>query len=144
MARRSSKVQNESIAEVEDDDEVADEDGEEAAPGKRMSKAGAARATLAEGIDVPRKASAYIKQKYGIDISPQQFSAEKCRLKTRGVDPAHSLKHDLTASKVAIFPSKAQRSSGGEINLLEALETMKPLIEQLGAEKVKRMVDLLG
>ena len=144
MARRSSKVQNESIAQVEEDEEVADEEVEEVAPRKTISKAGAARATLAEGIDVPRKASAYIKQKYGIDITPQQFSAEKCRLKTRGVDPAQSLKSDFTSHKVDIFHSKAQRSLGGEINLLEALETMKPLIEQLGAEKVKRMVDLLG
>ena len=32
----------------------------------------------------------------------------------------------------------------GGIDLLDAMEAMKPLIASLGAEKVKRIVDLLG
>jgi hypothetical protein len=32
----------------------------------------------------------------------------------------------------------------GDVDLIEALEAMKPLVASLGAEKVKRLVDLLG
>ena len=115
------------------DEELASEIREQT-----MSKAGAARAALANGIMVPKQASAYIKRKYDIDISPQQFSAEKSRLKLR------------SGGEIPFTNSDSSRSHGegfsglnGQTDLLHALELIKPLIDQLGAEKVKRMVDLL-
>ena len=37
-----------------------------------------------------------------------------------------------------------QRGTGAEPDLLDAMEAMKPLVASLGADKVKRIVDLLG
>ncbi len=145
MGRKSLKSQD---VDIEDPEQESPEDSEPAEGETRiktMSKAGAARAALADGVVVPKEASIYIKRKFGIDISPQQFSAEKSRLKLRagGVGP-HS-NQDLPGKGFDGYlapPSK--RSSPGEADLLMALEAMKPLIAQLGTEKVKRMVDLLG
>ena len=141
MARKSGKAP---VAEVKDvmEEEVQDQDveGDPAddgpeTEGKPRSKAGAARATLAEGITVPKQASAHIKKKYGIDISPQQFSAEKSRLKHRG---------GLPGPGEGFFAAPSRQDAPGDANLLEAMEVIKPLIAQLGPDKVKRMVDLLG
>ena len=107
-----------------------------------MSKAGAARAALASGIMLPREASAYIKQKYGIDISPQQFSAEKSRLKLRSVGSVPFSSSSSSGYAGEGFANSNQ-SFPGDADVLQALEIMKPLIHQLGAEKVKRIVDLL-
>ena len=110
---------------------------------KSISKAGAAREALAEGYTVPREAIIHIKKKHGIDMSPQQFSAEKCRLKARSGDPDFHFLRDQGASPELM--NKAPRNGAfGEPDLLESLEVMKPLIDRLGADKVKRMVDLLG
>ena len=107
-----------------------------------MTKAGAARAALANGIMVPRQASAYIKQKYDIDISPQQFSAEKSRLKLRSGGSIPASGSNSSGYSGENFSGQFSTFSG-EADLLQALEIMKPLIHQLGADKVKRMVDLL-
>ena len=40
-------------------------------------------------------------------------------------------------------PQPKPRAAGGETDLLTAMEAMKPLVASLGADKVKRIVDLL-
>ncbi|MEO6808557.1 MAG: hypothetical protein ABI353_05535, partial [Isosphaeraceae bacterium] len=40
--------------------------------------------------------------------------------------------------------ASSPKSAKGEANLLAAMEAMKPLVSNLGAERVKRIVDLLG
>ena len=146
MARKANRnVESETrTAELteENSDHELDESIASEVQHQTMSKAGAARAALANGIMVPRQASAYIKQKYDIDISPQQFSAEKSRLKLRsgGTIPA-SGSNSTSYSRESFSGQLA--GVHGEADLLQALEIMKPLIHELGADKVKRMVDLL-
>lgn len=141
MARKSGKAPITEVEEVMDEEvEEQDAEGDSAdggpeAEGRPRSKAGAARATLAEGITVPKVASAHIKKKYGIDISPQQFSAEKSRLKHRGGLPG------LGEGFLAAPP---RHNAQDDSDILEAMAVIKPLITQLGADKVKQMVDLLG
>ena len=144
MARKSNQPQHDEIDDLVGDDGEADSESTTgAATGKRMTKAGAARAALAAGVEVPKQASVYIKQRFGVDISPQQFSAEKCRLKQRATDPVSSPYGDLSHYSLSATGSSRHRSFG-KTDVLEALEVIKPLIDQLGADKVKRMVDLLG
>ena len=97
----------------------------------------------------------YIKDKFGIDINPQYFSGIKSRTKAAGgetkkADPAPKGKPGRKPKAVAPVAAKAPATakatpaSNGELDLLESLETLKPLIASMGAEKVKRLVDLLG
>ena len=147
MARKVNKPVEVELEEQEDVEAATEDDSPEASVTRdwrgSMSKAGAARAALAEGYYVPKQASAYIKEKWGIDISPQQFSAEKSRIKLRAGGAS-------SFGPGGILPNFAALAGGprggipGEADLLQALELMKPLVEQLGADKVKRMVDLLG
>jgi hypothetical protein len=40
--------------------------------------------------------------------------------------------------------SAAPHSSNGEMDVVSALEALKPLVKELGADKIKRLVDVLG
>ena len=121
-------------------EDVARELVEQGEPQKAVSKANAARAALAEGIEAPQKAVAFIKKRFGIEMNPQHFSAFKSqvRKKEAASKPAAERADSSPASPTP------KPSAGGEADLLAALETMKPLIAQYGADKVKRIVDLLG
>ena len=107
--------------------------GESHGTEKKVSKAQAARAAIAEGIESPKAAVAYIKERFGLDMAPQHFSATKSVLRKAG---------GMTV-RVKRGPKPAV-AKGGDAGLLMALEAMKPLVASLGAEKVKRIVDLLG
>ncbi len=145
MGRKSIKPPDVDIEDLDQEDFHPSESVEGETRIKTMSKAGAARAALADGVVVPKEASIYIKRKFGIDISPQQFSAEKSRLKLRsgGFNPLSNQGPSGKGLDGYLAPP-SKRSAPGEADLLMALEAMKPLIAQLGTEKVKRMVDLLG
>lgn len=124
-----------------------EEHAEPPAGGMAVSKSAAAREAIAQGIDSPDDAVAFIKQRFGIEMSKPHFSAVKSQLKKReaggeaapkgrpGRKPKAAIEGYLAPPKVV--PT-------GEGDLLEALEAMKPLVASLGAEKVKRIVDLLA
>jgi hypothetical protein len=108
--------------------------------GKAMSKSAAARAALTEGIGSPQKACEFILKRFGIDMSPQHFSAVKSQWKAASEAPAKKKK---SAVEGYLAPPP-KRSANGGADVLESLEVLKPLIAQYGSDKVKRMIDLLG
>lgn len=112
---------------------------------KRIKKIDAAKAALKEGIEVPQAAVAYIAKRYGIEMHPQHFSSVKCLLKKQEQLESAANSPDATAMNGSVAPSpKSFQPATDEADLLAAMETIKPLIAALGAEKVKRIVDLLG
>jgi hypothetical protein len=76
---------------------------------------------------------AYIKDRFGLEMGPQHFSAVKsAHLKKQGIPTVNTRFQ------------KTEPAATGEADLIDTLETLKPLIAQYGADKVKRLVDLLG
>jgi hypothetical protein len=132
--------------EEEEDREEEDDQEETKTPGGTVKKAEAVRQALAAGHDSPPEAVAFIKQRFGIDMAKQHFSAVKSQLKKReaegGGEPKKRgpRKTEAVEGNVAPPPKKA----AGQPDLLAAMEAMKPLVASLGADKVKRLVDLLG
>jgi len=118
------------------------------------TKADAIRRALAEGIESPEEGVDFIRRTFGLDVSRQHFSASKSRAKQEqgGAQPAEPARRgrkpkEAPAQAVAGTPDPGPKPSApveGEANLLAALETMKPLVAALGADKVKRIVDILG
>jgi hypothetical protein len=102
---------------------------------KRLTKAGAARIALAQGIESPKEAVAFIKRRFGIEIGRQHFTTLKSQYRKRDLR--------RTAGPRSRTRSGARAADGGP-DLLDAIESMKPLIDSLGAEKVKKIVDLLS
>jgi hypothetical protein len=120
--------------------EAAGAASEPATGGKAISKSAAARAALTEGIGSPKKACAFILDRFGIEMSPQHFSAVKSQWKSAKEAPA---KKGKRAVEGYLAPPPNPSKNGGA-DVLESLEVLKPLIAQYGGDKVKRMVDLLG
>ncbi|SIO29397.1 hypothetical protein SAMN05444166_3559 [Singulisphaera sp. GP187] len=114
-----------------------------------MKKVDAAKAAISEGIESPLSAVAYIAQRYGIDIKPQHFSAIKSQLKKK-LEEAEAAEESGTTSKRTraiegyLSAPPTSRPATGDPDLLDAMETIKTLIADLGTDKVKRIVDLLG
>jgi len=161
MARAKAAKQEPLEPEAESLD-IADSDGDEAdegdspghngpARGKTISKADAARAAIRQGIESPQEASAYIMQQFGIDMAPQHFSAVKSQLRKKereaesaGQPSAPGRRGRRSTIENYLSSPPRQPSSGVEADLLDAMEAIKPLVAHLGADKVKRIVELLG
>ncbi|WP_152051846.1 thioesterase [Tautonia marina] len=155
MAKRAAKAAPKRI-EPEDEsqdieEQVAIESQEPDESGvKGMTKAEAIRRALAAGHEGPQEGTAYILKEFGIEVAPQHFSATKSQMKSRETSkkykPGRKSKAAAPSQGVEgyLAPPPKQAPSGGEPDLLEAMEAMKPLVASLGAEKVKRIVDLLG
>jgi hypothetical protein len=119
-----------------------------AEPGKTViSKAEAAMAAIAEGVESPTEAAEFIKKTFGIELSPQHFSSIKFQIKKRGGQLPNGKRgrRPMATPSVEGYlapPPKPAAPGGGD--LLDSLEALKPLIAEFGADRVKRMVDLLG
>ncbi len=121
--------------------------GEPAADAKKLSKSDAVRAALTEGVKSPGDAVAFIQKRFGIEMSRQHFSATKAQIKRREQEgaPTGSIRRGRTPeAAVEGYLAPPKVTPTGEGDLIDVLEKMKPLIAQYGAEKVKRLVDLLG
>ena len=103
--------------------------------GKTMTKADAVRAALAEGVETSKEGVEFIKDRFGIEIAPMHFAAQKSQIKKKEQG------EDQGTRKA---PKPRQATDGDQGDLLAAMEAIKPLVASLGAEKVKRIVDLLG
>lgn len=117
--------------------------------GKAMSKAEAIRRVMADGIDNPSLGSQEIKKRFGIDVTPQHFSASKAQMKSREPSkkgkPGRKPKAAPSQSVEGyLAPPPKQPTAGDAPDLIEAMEAMKPLIASLGKDQVHRIVDLLG
>ena len=126
--------------------------GETDAHGETMSKSEAIRRALAAGIESPSKGASYVSREFGIEVTPQHFSATKAQQKKRqekeGGVPAtrRGRKPGQAADRGVegyLAPPPKPRPEG-EGDLLAALDAMKPLVATLGKEQVHRIVDLLG
>jgi hypothetical protein len=107
---------------------------------------------VASSTLTPQEGTAYIRQEFGIEIAPSHFSAVKSQLKKKGgtgaADGRKGKRGRPKGSKSQavegyLAPPPRPTASGGS-DLLDAMEAMKPLIAQYGADQVKRIVDLLG
>lgn len=116
-----------------------------------VSKAEAVRQALAAGMESPGDGVGFIKSNYGIDMEKQAFSSYKAQAKAR--DAKHSdaepkgkpgRKPKAASVEGYLAPPPKPRAVGEEGDLIASLETLKPLIASYGADKVKRLVDLLG
>jgi hypothetical protein len=132
MAKKAAHTQNEGK-------EAADTP---ASP-ETISKADAIRRMLADGIDNPSMGSAEIKKRFGIEVTPQHFSATKAQFKSReGSKKGKPGRKPKLEGYLA--PPPKPKAPDEQPDLLAAIEAMKPLVEALGKEKVKRIADLLG
>ena len=140
---------------VPEDEPEAEEDDpagpESASSGRSLNQADMVRKAVAAGHEKPSSGVPYIKTHFGVDIDPKYYSVAKSHLKKREAKSSSAPEPTKRGPKPKVNPPTAappapssKAASNGEPDLIESLETLKPLIAAMGAEKVKRLVDLLG
>jgi hypothetical protein len=107
----------------------------------KMTKADAVRAAIAEGVDMPAEGAAYVKEKFGLDVTPQQFSTYKSIAKKKaGKAPGRrGRKPGAPASTAAV-----NSSTNGPAGLAIQVEAIKSLVDLLGVEQVVSIARLFG
>jgi hypothetical protein len=120
-----------------------------------ISKAEAVRVAIFAGKESPGDIHDFVLKKFGHDIPNQMVSSYKAQEKARQAkkeaaapkaEPAkRGLKPKAATPVVDGYvapPVKPKAAS--EPDMLLALEGIKELVGQFGAEKLKRMVDIIG
>jgi hypothetical protein len=114
----------------------------EAEPAKTVSKAEAVRQALAAGLDGLDDIAKFVKAKHGHDIPKPQISAYKAQTKAKAA--AAALNSDADLKPNSAVQQAAKHGGGGETDLITAMEAIKPYVIEHGAERMKRIIDLLG
>ena len=139
--------------EIPDEEPAVEIEPEPVAAQPSMSKADACRAALAAGIETAEKAMEFARTKFGVEIKATDFTLYKSKQKqAAGSAPAKRGRKPKAVEPVArkplvegyVAPPEKPRSTNGEPDVLLALEGIKELVGRFGAERLKRMVDLLG
>lgn len=119
--------------------------GGQAPDSPSITKVEAVKNALAAGKESPADGTEFIKSNYGIEMNPQHFSSVKSQLKKKEGTAKPGRKPRAASRAVEGYVAPPPKIvPTGEGDLIDALERMKPLVASLGAEKVHRLVDLLG
>lgn len=105
-----------------------------------MTKADAVRAAVAEGKLKPQDGCAWIKEKFGIDITPQHFSSYKSSEAKKTGAPGRRGRKPREAAAVVATPNGAPVATGGAVDLAKQL---KGLVTRYGADEVSGMLAVL-
>jgi hypothetical protein len=105
-----------------------------------ITKSEAVRRALAAGHQMPVEAVTYILAEFGIEVRPQYFSNVKLEM-AKGAPKPRGGVAPQSSPTIAEEQSAPRPRAGAD--LLEAIETLKPLVAEMGVENTKRIVDLL-
>jgi hypothetical protein len=124
------------------------EDAQEQQPERpKLTKAEAVRLTLRDGIDTPAQGIPHIKQRYGLDITAQMFSAYKSNAKKKagaGESGAVKVAKESGAVKIPANGSARIPVPSGNGDMVASLEALKGLVDELGVEQVVRLAQLFA
>jgi hypothetical protein len=121
-------------------------------PGAIISKAEAIRAALSAGKQSPGEIHDFVLSKFGHDIPKQMVSSYKAQEKARQAKksdvspkakPGRKPKAAAPVRNGYVAPPEKPKAAGSP-DVLLALEGVKELMATYGADKVRRIVDLLS
>jgi hypothetical protein len=150
MARKTAKSNRKAREPESEVQEVELEAGGPAEAGGSISKTEAVRRALAAGKESPDEGLAFIMEQFGIEMAKPHFSAVKSQQRKKqgeggsGVRGRAGRRPRGSSGRSVEGYLAPPPEAAGDGDVLRALEAMKPLVASLGAERVKRIVDLLG
>jgi hypothetical protein len=107
---------------------------------KTMTKTEAVKQAIAAGLDKPKEAVAYIKEKFGLDVGAQMFSSYKSQLNRKGgAAPAKRGRKAGVSKGTETHGLKGYGTSG-----VELAREVKKLVDGFGAVAVKEMADVFA
>lgn len=110
----------------------------------KMTKTDAVKAAMADGVDNPTEGAAYIKTKFGLDITPQVFSTTKSIAKKKAAETNGHAGAGNNGTSVPKVSKKVASAGTGVDDAAALARGVKQLVEQYGAAAVKNMADVFG
>ena len=107
----------------------------------RMSKSKAIRSALEKGYSMAKDGVVYIRNTYGLDVSPAVYSAQKSKLKAKDELPAPPAQSPAKDS-ASLSPLMASGKAPARANVLADVKLVKELVDRHGAGAVLQMVEL--
>lgn len=101
-----------------------------------MTKADAVRAAVAEGKLKPQDAVPWIKEKFGIDITPAHFSSYKSQQAKKDGKPAGRRGRKPREAAAVATPNGSRVGNG---NPVELARQIKQLVDVYGVASVREM-----
>jgi hypothetical protein len=99
-----------------------------------MTKTAAVLAAINEGVDTPSRGVGYVKEKFGVEVTPQQFSIIKSQAKKKAGGGRSGGSERV--SRVS--------SRNGAPAAAALARQVKMLVDQYGAEAVKDMAGVFA
>jgi hypothetical protein len=105
----------------------------------KMTKTDAVKAALAEGVDKPEDGVAFIRDRFGLEVTNAQFSTYKSLAKAKGA---------AKRGRKGARKGHEERSTpkghtvGNGLVAVDDLEAVKGLVAKIGADQVKRIAGL--
>jgi hypothetical protein len=134
-------------------DEPLHQPQEEAPTGKART-IDMVRAAIEAGYATAKVGLPWIKERYGVEMKPGNFSVTKSTIergnkKSAGSEPAPKRKYTSRAPKTSapVVRAAAPAStpgSNGHMSPSEAARSVKELVEKLGVKEVRNLVELFG
>jgi hypothetical protein len=105
-----------------------------------VSKTEAVRQAIAAGSELPSDGVAWIKEHYGFVMTKAHFSAAKTKLRAEGGSAAVK-KAPPTESAIIRHIEKIEADTGYKLTV-EDMRIVKALVERVGAEQTREMIEL--
>jgi hypothetical protein len=103
----------------------------------KMTKSDAVRAALAQGVDKPEEGVAFIRDRFGLEVTNAQFSTYKSLARAKG---KVGRKGARKGHGVGATPK--HHTVGNGLVEVDDLEAVKGLVAKIGADQVKRIAGL--
>jgi hypothetical protein len=150
MGRKKTSTPAESpVAEDFATDEPLHQPKEET-PAPKTKTIDMVRAAIAAGHATAKVGLPWIKEHFGVEMKPGNFSVTKSTIergnkKAAGSEPAPKRKYTSRAPKMsAPIVHVVAPASNGRMSPSEAAKAVKQLVDTLGAAEVKNLVELFG
>lgn len=104
--------------------------------GKPMTKTAAVLAAISEGVDTPSQGVGYVKEKFGVEVTPQQFSIIKSQAKKKAGSGGGS-----RGGPERVVRSSSSRNGAQAADLARQV---KQLVDEYGADAVRGMAEVFA
>ena len=131
--------------EATEPDEEPEEGEPETGAAPTMSKADAIRAALAAGADTPDAGVRFIKDRFGLDVTKQHWSASSSQFRKKDGSAPKAPRAPRAAKAPAPSPraeTPAPTKTAASADVIGDLEAVKALIRKHGVDGLKRLADL--
>ncbi len=103
-----------------------------------ISKTEAVKAALADGVEKPQDGAAFIKERFGLDVTPQMFSQTKSLLRKKEREASGT----ASGESARLAPASSNGHHAPAAGVAQSVEAIKRLVGSMGVDEVIQIAEL--